>query len=161
MRRRIVCFPVPRSGAWVAAEAAERSRVLFLCTHNSARSQMAEGLLRYLAGDRFEAHSAGTETTHVRPLAVRAMDEIRVDISGQKSKTLERYLREPFDYVITVCNDANEACPVFPGAKNRLHWSFEDPSRAEGSEEVRLAVFRSVRDRIRLRIEEDLVGTDE
>lgn len=143
------------------AEAAERSRVLFLCTHNSARSQMAEGLLRHLAGDRFEAHSAGTETTHVRPLAVRAMDEIGVDISGQKSKTLERYLREPFDYVITVCNDANEACPVFPGAKNRLHWSFEDPSRVEGSEDERLAVFRSVRDRIRLRIEEDLVGTDE
>ncbi|MDP9410910.1 MAG: arsenate reductase ArsC [Actinomycetota bacterium] len=119
---------------------------------------MAEGLLRHLAGDRFEAMSAGTEATHVRPLAVRAMDEIGVDISGQESKTLERYLGEPFDYVITVCDDANEACPVFPGAKNRLHWSFEDPSRAEGSEEERLAVFRAVRDRIADRVSAELVG---
>jgi arsenate reductase (thioredoxin) len=131
---------------------------LFLCTHNSARSQMAEGLLRHLAGDSFEAHSAGTEATHVRPLAIRAMEEVGVDISGQESKTLERYLEEPFDYVITVCDDANEACPFFPGAKNRLHWSFEDPSRAEGSEEERLAVFRSVRDRIGESIERELVN---
>jgi arsenate reductase len=141
-----------------AAEAAERSRVLFLCTHNSARSQMAEGLLRHLAGDRFEAHSAGTEATQVRPLAIRAMDEIGVDISGQESKTLERYLREPFDHVITVCDDANEVCPFFPGAENRGHWSFEDPSRAEGSEEERMAVFRLVRDRIRDRVQAELVG---
>jgi arsenate reductase (thioredoxin) len=141
-----------------AAEVGDRARVLFLCTHNSARSQMAEGLLRDLAGDRFEAMSAGTETTRVRPLAVRAMREMGVDISGQESKTLDRYLREPFDYVITVCDDANEACPFFPGAADRLHWSFEDPSKAEGTEEERLAVFRSVRDRIRERIEEDLVG---
>jgi arsenate reductase (thioredoxin) len=119
---------------------------------------MAEGLLRHLAGDSFEAHSAGTEATHVRPLAIRAMEEVGVDISGQESKTLERYLEEPFDYVITVCDDANEACPFFPGAKNRLHWSFEDPSRAEGSEEERLAVFRSVRDRIGQRIERELVN---
>jgi arsenate reductase (thioredoxin) len=140
-----------------AAEAAERSRVLFLCTHNSARSQMAEGLLRHLAGDRFEAHSAGTEATQVRPLAIRAMDEIGVDISGQESKTLERYLREPFDHVITVCDDANEACPFFPGARSRVHWSFEDPSRAEGSEEERMAVFRLVRDRIRDRMQAELV----
>ena len=138
-----------------------KTRVLFLCTHNSARSQMAEGLLRHLAGDRFEAMSAGTEATHVRPLAVRAMEEIGVDISGQESKTLERYLQRPFDYVITVCDDANEACPFFPGAANRLHWSFEDPSGVEGSEEERLAVFRSVRDRIRERIEDDLVATEE
>jgi arsenate reductase (thioredoxin) len=131
---------------------------LFLCTHNSARSQMAEGLLRHLAGDSFEAHSAGTEATHVRPLAIRAMEEVGVDISGQESKTLERYLEEPFDYVITVCDDANEACPFFPGAKNRLHWSFEDPSRAEGSEEERLAVFRSVRDRIGERVQAELVN---
>jgi len=89
------------------------------------------------------------------------MDEIGVDISGQESKTLERYLEEPFDYVITVCDDANEACPFFPGAANRLHWSFEDPSRVEGSEEERLAVFRAVRDRIRERIKDDLVATDE
>jgi arsenate reductase (thioredoxin) len=134
-----------------------KTRVLFLCTHNSARSQMAEGLLRHLAGDSFEAHSAGTEATHVRPLAIRAMEEVGVDISGQESKTLERYLEEPFDYVITVCDDANETCPFFPGAKNRLHWSFEDPSRTEGSEEERLAVFRSVRDRLGERIERELV----
>ena len=138
-----------------------KQRVLFLCTHNSARSQMAEGLLRALAGDRFEAMSAVTEDTHVRPLAIRAMRELGVDISGQESKTLDRYLREPFDYVITVCDDANEACPFFPGAANRLHWSFEDPSRAEGSEEERLAVFRSVRDRIRQRIEDNLGATSE
>ena len=144
-----------------AAEVPQRSRILFLCTHNSARSQMAEGLLRQLAGDRFEVMSAGTEATHIRPLAIRAMDEIGIDISGQESKTLDRYLDEPFDYVITVCDDANEACPFFPGAANRLHWSFEDPSRVEGSEEERLAVFRSVRDRIRERIEDDLVATDE
>jgi arsenate reductase (thioredoxin) len=118
---------------------------------------MAEGLLRQLAGNRFEAHSAGTEATHVRPLAVRAMDEVGVDISGQESKTLERYLREPFDYVITVCDDANEACPVFPGAKNRRHWSLPDPSAAGGTEEERLAVFRSVRDGIRDRVQAELV----
>jgi arsenate reductase (thioredoxin) len=141
-----------------AAEAAKRSRILFLCTHNSARSQMAEGLLRAIAGDRFEAHSAGTEATHVRALAVRAMDEIGVDITGQESKTLERYLQEPFEYVITVCDDANEACPFFPGARNRLHWSLEDPSRAEGSDDERLAIFRRVRDEIRERIEQELVN---
>jgi arsenate reductase len=119
---------------------------------------MAEGLLRDLAGDRFEVHSAGTEATHVRPLAIRAMDEVGVDITGQESKTLERYLEEPFNYVITVCDEANEACPYFPGAKNRLHWSLEDPSRAEGSEEERLAVFRRVRDEIREHIERELVN---
>jgi arsenate reductase (thioredoxin) len=137
-----------------------KQRVLFLCTHNSVRSQMAEGLLRALAGDRFEAMSAGTEATHVRPLAVRAMEEIGVDISDQESKTLDRYLQEHLHYVITVCDDANEACPFFPGTQSRLHWSFEDPSKAAGTEEERLAVFRSVRDRIRQRIEDDLVGTD-
>ena len=101
-----------------------KTRVLFLCTHNSARSQMAEGLLRHLAGDRFEVMSAGTEATSVRPEAIRAMSELGVDISGQASKTLERYLGEPFDYVVTVCDDANEAFPVFPGAERRLHWCF-------------------------------------
>ena len=144
-----------------AAESGERARVLLLCIHNSARSQMAEGLLKHLAGDRFEAMSAGTEATHVRPLAIRAMEEIGIDISRQESKTLDRYLQEPFDHVITVCDDANEACPFFPGAANRLHWSFEDPSKAEGTEEERVEVFRSVRDRIRERIEDDLVAKDE
>jgi arsenate reductase len=135
-----------------------RRRALFLCTHNSARSQMAEGLLRHLAGDRFEVMSAGTEATSVRPEATRAMAELGVDISGQSSKALERYLGETFDYVVTVCDDANETCPIFPGAKNRLHWSFRDPSRAEGSEEERLGVFRTVRDEIHDRIQKEFLG---
>ena len=137
-----------------------KTRVLFLCTHNSARSQMAEGLLRHLGGDRFEVVSAGTEATHVRPLAIRAMDEVGVDISEQESETLGRYLREPFDYVITVCDEANEACPFFPGASERLHWSFPDPSKAQGTEEERLEVFRRVRDDIEDRIRRELIGTD-
>jgi arsenate reductase (thioredoxin) len=135
-------------------------RVLFLCTHNSARSQMAEGLLRHLAGNSFEVHSAGTEATSVRPEAIEAMSELGADISGQESKTLERYLGEPFDYVVTVCDDANEACPVFPGAENRLHWSIQDPSRAEGSDEERLEVFRKARDEIQARISKELLAGD-
>jgi arsenate reductase len=141
--------------AWEAD--VSKQRVLFLCTHNSARSQMAEGLLRHLAGDRFEAFSAGTEATHVRPLAIRAMGELDIDISGQQSKTLDRYLDEPFDAVITVCDQAAEACPVFLGAKRRLHWSFPDPSKAQGSEDDRLAVYRQVRDDIRRHIEEAIL----
>ena len=133
-----------------------RKKVLFLCTHNSARSQMAEGLLRQLAGDRFGTYSAGTEATGVRPQAIKVMNEIGIDISGQQSKTLEKYIGQPFDYVITVCDAANEACPVFPGAKQRLHWSFEDPAAAVGSEEERLRVFRSVRDNIKEHIESNL-----
>ena len=134
-----------------------RTRVLFLCTHNSSRSQMAEGLLTNVAGDRFEVFSAGTEATHVRPEAISVMAEIGVDISAQESKTLVRYLREPFDLVITVCDDANEACPVFPGARERLHWSFPDPSKADGGHEERLLrAFRNVREEIRARIEGEL-----
>ncbi len=135
-----------------------KKRVLFLCTHNSARSQMAEGLLRHLGGEQFEAFSAGTEATAVRPLAIRAMQELDIDISGQQSKTLDRYLNDPFDEVITVCDAAAEVCPVFPGAKRRRHWSFPDPSRATGNEEEQLAVYRAVRDAIRGRIETELVG---
>lgn len=137
-----------------------KKRVLFLCTHNSARSQMAEGLLRHLAGGSFEAASAGTEATRVKPEAVAAMAEIGADISTQESKTMERYLDEPFDYVITVCDDANEACPYFPGAKKRLHWSLPDPSRASGADEERLEVFRSVRDQLKDRIERELVNRE-
>ena len=137
-----------------------KPRVLFLCTHNSARSQMAEGMLRHLARDRFEAHSAGTQATFIRPLAIQVMAELGIDISGQESKTLGRYLEEPFDYVVTVCDEANEACPVFPGAKRRLHWSLEDPSRVTGSEEKRLEVFRSVRDKILERIESELIAAE-
>ena len=141
----------------MAAEAPQKGRVLFLCTHNSARSQMAEGLLRHLAGDRFEVASAGSEATRVRPLAIKAMGEIGVDISGQESETLDRYLELPFDYVVTVCDDANEACPFFPKAGERLHWSLEDPSQATGSERERLAVFRRARDEIQRRMEQELV----
>jgi arsenate reductase len=132
-------------------------RVLFLCTHNSARSQMAEGLLRALGGDRFAVFSAGTEATRVRPEAVAVMAELGIDISNQESKTLERYLGEPFDAVITVCDDANESCPVFYGAKRRLHWSFPDPSRAAGSDDERQQVYRAVRDAIAARIERELL----
>ncbi len=135
-----------------------KQRVLFLCTHNSARSQMAEGLLRHLAGDRFDAYSAGTEATAVRPLAIRAMAELGSDIAHQESKTLDRYLGEPFDAVITVCDQANEACPVFVGARERLHWSFPDPSRATGTEEEQLATYRTVRDALRARIERELLA---
>ena len=137
---------------------AAKLRVLFLCTHNSARSQMAEGLLRNAGGDRFEVFSAGTEATMLRPLAIRAMQEIGIDIAGQQSKTLERYLDQPFDQVITVCDQANEACPVFFGARERLHWSFPDPSRATGSEDEQLAVYRQVRDAIRQRIASELIN---
>lgn len=130
----------------------EKRRVLFVCTHNSARSQMAEGLLRHQAGDRFEVFSAGTEATSVRPEAIKAMAEIGIDISGQQSKTLVRYLGEPFAWVVTVCDQAREACPVFPGATDTAHWGFDDPSGATGSEEERMAVFRRVRDEIAARV---------
>ena len=118
---------------------------------------MAEGLLRSLGSDRFEAFSAGTQATHVRPQAIRAMAELGIDISAHESKTLDRYLDERFDKVITVCDDANEACPVFYGARERLHWSFPDPSKATGTDEVQLGVYRQVRDAIRSRIERELV----
>jgi arsenate reductase len=132
-------------------------RVLFLCTHNSARSQMAEGLLRHLAGGRFEAFSAGTEATAVRPLAIRAMSELGIDISLHESKTLDRYLNDRFEYVITVCDDANESCPVFPNARTRLHWSLPDPSKATGAQEQQLAVYRTVRDELMRRIQRELL----
>ncbi len=128
----------------------QRPRVLFLCTHNSARSQMAEGLLRHLAGDRFEVHSAGTEATAVRPEAIAAMAEIGIDVSGQESKTLERYLDQRVDWLITVCDQAREACPVLPGVRDQLHWSIPDPSAVVGA--GRLPAFRDARDDLRDRI---------
>ena len=134
-----------------------KRRILFLCTHNSARSQMAEGLLRHLGGDRFEAYSAGTEATRVRPLAISAMAEVGIDISHQQSKTLDRYLGEPFDAVITVCDQAAETCPIFPRVGERLHWSFPDPSKATGTEAEQAAVYRDVREAIRERIQQDLL----
>ena len=135
----------------------EPTRILFLCTHNSARSQMAEGLLRTLGSDRFAAHSAGTEATSVRPLAIRAMAELGIAIAQQSSKSLDRYLDERFDAVITVCDEANEACPVFFGARRRLHWSVPDPVKAAGSEDQQLEAYRQVRDALRARIEAELL----
>jgi len=135
-----------------------KRRVLFICTHNSARSQMAEGLLRHLGNERFEVFSAGTEATFVRPMAIQAMAEQGIDISHQQSKELDRYLDEPFDDVITVCDTAAEACPVFPCAARRRHWSFEDPSKATGSETEQLKEYRKVRDEIRSRIENELLS---
>ena len=131
-----------------------KKRVLILCTGNSARSQMAEGLLRHDAGDRFEAFSAGVNPSAVRPLAVAAMREVGIDISGQRSKSVDEFTGEEFDYVITVCDNANELCPVFPGNTKRIHWSFEDPAAAGGEEAAQLAVFRRVRDQIRERFSE-------
>ena len=133
-------------------------RALFVCTHNSARSQMAEALLRHFSRGRFEVYSAGTEATAVRPLAIRAMGEFAIDVSTQESKTLDRFVDERFDYVITVCDQANESCPVFPNAAHRLHWSIPDPSTATGSDAEQLAVYRRVRDQILKRIETELLG---
>jgi arsenate reductase (thioredoxin) len=130
-----------------------RERVLFLCTHNSARSQMAEGWLGALGGDRYEVESAGTEATRVHPLAVRAMAEVGVDLTRHMSKTLDRFRGERWDWVITVCDAANEGCPLFPGPARRVHWSFDDPTRTVGSEDERLATFRRVRDEIRARLD--------
>lgn len=129
----------------------DRPTVLFLCTHNSARSQMAEGLLRARAGDRFEVHSAGTEATHVRPEAIAAMREIGIDIGGQSSKTLERYLHADLAWLITVCDQAREACPVIPGVRNQLHWSIEDPAAVHGP--GRMAAFRAARVELQARID--------
>jgi len=136
----------------------DRVRVLFICTHNSARSQMAEGFLNRLGAGRFEARSAGTEPGTLHPLAVQVIAEQGIDISGQRAKGLDVFLLERFDYVITVCDDANEACPVFPNARSRLHWSFPDPSRVEGTREERLSVFRAIRDAIRARVEQFLAA---
>ena len=125
-----------------------KQRVLFVCTGNSCRSQMAEGFLRELAGNRFEVESAGTDPTRVNPLAIRVMAEVGIDITEQRSKSVDEMTGERFDYVITVCDRAREACPVFPGRANRLHWGFDDPAEAEGSEQEQLAVFRRTRDEI-------------
>jgi arsenate reductase len=135
------------------------TRVLFVCTHNSARSQMAEGYLNALGADRFEALSAGTEARGIHPLAIQAMAEEGIDVAMHESKTIERFLTQPFDLVITVCDDAAEACPVFPGAAKRMHWSFSDPSKAAGDDEARYAAFISVRDAIRERIEKELLAS--
>lgn len=131
----------------------QKQRVIFICTHNSARSQMAEGLLRHLAGERYEVFSAGTQATRVNPLAIKAMAEKGIDISQHTSDHIDNYMRLEFDYVVTVCDNANESCPYFPANKTKWHWSFEDPSAATGTEEERLAKFRAIRDQIEKRLQ--------
>jgi arsenate reductase (thioredoxin) len=129
-------------------------RVLILCTGNSARSQMAEGLLRQDAGDRFEVFSAGTKPTQVRPEAIAAMQEVGIDISRRRSKSVEGFADQKFDCVITVCDNAKESCPVFPAGTKRVHWSIEDPAAVVGSETERLSAFRRIRDELRARLGE-------
>ncbi len=142
----------PQSASDTAAVPARRLRVLFLCTHNSARSQMAEAILRELGGSRVETASAGTEVTRVHPLAVREMADRGLDISGHRSKHLNEFVGEHFDYVITVCDNAREACPIFPGDPERIHWSIADPSAVEGTEPVRATAFKRVADELTTRI---------
>jgi arsenate reductase len=132
----------------------EKKRVLILCTGNSARSQMAEGLLRAKAGDALEVFSAGTRPSRVLPEAITALSESGIDISHHRSKSVEEFTGQAFDYVITVCDNANESCPVFPAGTNRIHWSFEDPAAVEGSEEARLHAFRTIRDGISERLDD-------
>jgi arsenate reductase len=124
--------------------AREPIRVLFVCTGNSARSLLAEVLLRHHGGDHFEVHSAGTEPRGVNPLTVRVLEEAGLDASGLRSTAVKEYLGQTFDYVITVCDQAREACPVFPGASEALHWGYDDPAAVEGTDEKRLAAFRAV-----------------
>lgn len=131
-----------------------KRRVLILCTANSARSQMAEGLLRELAHGQAEVYSAGTKPAPVNPMAIRVMAERGVDISGQRSKHLNEFLAHPFDAVITVCDDAAEACPVFPGRAQRIHWSIPDPAAVNGTEAEQLAAFRQARDQLEAHLRE-------
>jgi arsenate reductase (thioredoxin) len=126
-----------------------KKKVLILCTANSARSQMAEGLLRHDHGDQFEVESAGTRATHVRPEAIAVMGEMGIDLTTHRSKIVDEFRERTFDYVLTVCDNAKENCPIYPGHTNRIHHSFDDPAAVEGSEEERLKSFRRVRDQIR------------
>lgn len=127
-------------------------RVLFLCTGNSCRSQIAEGLLRLFGGTDFDVHSAGTHPEGVHPLAVQVMRESGIDISGQKSKPLQWFLGQPFDYIITVCERVHDHCPTFPGDNQRVHWGFADPAAVTGTEAERVAAFRRVRNEIAERL---------
>lgn len=136
----------------------QKLKVLILCTGNSARSQMAEGFWRHLAGDRWEVFSAGVDPNGVNPAAVRVMAEAGVDISGHRSKNVVEFYGQPFDLVVTVCDNAAAACPSFPGAKRQEHWPFDDPPHSPGAEETQLAVWRRVRDQIRGRIYEYLTN---
>jgi arsenate reductase (thioredoxin) len=129
------------------------TKVLILCTGNSARSQMAEGLLREMGGDGMQVASAGVAPTHVRPEAVAVMKELGIDISKHTSKSIDQFLTQPFDFVITVCDNANQHCPIFAGAGRRIHWSIEDPAVVTGNDETRLEAFRLARDELRRRLE--------
>ena len=137
----------------------EKKRVLILCTGNSARSQMAEGLLRHDGGERYEVESAGVEPSFVRPQAIEAMREIGIDISNHRSKSVDEFSGQEFAYVITVCDNANERCPVFTGKTERIHWGFDDPAAAAGDDAARLAVFRRVRDEIRQQLKLFITAT--
>jgi arsenate reductase len=137
-----------------------KKRMLILCTGNSARSQMAEGLLRHDAGDKFDVESAGTKASSVRPEAIAVMSELGMDISGQRSKNVNEFQGQRFDYVITVCDHARETCPVFFGAAKQLHQSFEDPpAPGVGTDEERMAVFRRVRDELRAYLQDFSEGS--
>jgi arsenate reductase len=129
-----------------------KEKVLVLCTGNSARSQIGEGLYREEGGDQYEVFSAGTNPTQVRPEAIAVMREIGIDISGHRSKCVDEFAGRPCEYVITVCDNARESCPFFPAGTQRLHWSLEDPAATRGTEEERLAAFRRIRDELRDRI---------
>ena len=129
-----------------------KQQVLILCTENSARSQMGEGLMRHMAGDRIDVYSAGTRATQVNPFAIEAMQEISIDISGHTSKSQEQFLTKEFDFVITVCDNANKNCPRFPGSGVHLHWGFPDPAAAEGDHDEILSSFCAVRDALQERI---------
>jgi arsenate reductase (thioredoxin) len=132
----------------------DKKRILILCTGNSARSQMAEGLLRHDAGELFDVESAGTKPSIVRPEAIAVMQELGINIRGHRSKHVDEFARQPFDFVITVCENAREACPVFLGGARKLHHDFKDPATVVGSEEQRLEVFRRVRDELRAYLRE-------
>ena len=138
----------------------DKKRVLILCTGNSARSQMAEGLLRYLGGERFEVHSAGTKPGSVNPLAIEAMREIGIDISSHRSKAVAEFEGEQFATVVTVCDSAAEQCPIFPGAPRRMHWSLPDPAASTGTHDEKLEVFRRVRNELEARIRSFLSAAD-
>lgn len=131
-----------------------KRRVLILCTHNSSRSQMAEGLLRSLTGDQVDVMSAGSEPSRVNPFAIQAMALRGIDIQQQHSKSLSEFLSQPFDIIMTVCDDAAETCPFFPGKAERIHWSLPDPSAVTGTDETKLAAFIQVRDGLEARLAE-------
>lgn len=137
------------SGIWHNIDKMAKKRVLFLCTENASRSQMAEGILKHLAGDKFDVFSAGINPAGVNPLAIKVMSEIGIDISHQRSKSVDEFREQQFDYVITLCDSAKQTCPVFPGAYENIHWNLEDPAQAQGTENEKLGIFRKVRNQIK------------